>query len=162
MNHSNNSVSYDNVSDSPYSLRPTASIYAVNDQRSNHDTTAGGPRYTSTPSDSNHALSSSPSLTDRRQDIPPQSSPAALQGPSITELTPTAVQNYSGFGGNGDPTYPPIRPPIGENGPREIGRPNIIEETNDVIAKWDAFDRQRQRHNDPASTGPSQVIDRSP
>ena len=160
MNHSNKSASYDNASDSPYSLRPTASIYAVNDQRSNPDTTAGGPRYTSTPSDSNHALSSSPSLTDRRQDIPPQSSPAALQGPSITELTPTAVQNYSGFGGNGDPTYPPIRPPIGENGPREIGRPNIIEETNDVIAKWDAFDRQRQRHNDPASTGPIQVIDR--
>ena len=158
MNHSNNSVSYDNVSDSPYSLRPTASIYAVNDQRSNHDTTAGGPRYTSTPSDSNHALSSSPSLTDRRQDIPPQPSPAELQSSDTTELTPTAVQNNTGFSGNGDHTYPPIRPPIGEDSSRETGRPNITVETNAALAKWDAFDRQQQRPIVPACTEPFQLI----
>ena len=154
MNHSNNSLSYDNVSDSPYSVRSTASIYVLNDQRSNSGTTAGGPRYTLTLSDSNHALSSSPS----RQDIPPQPSPAELQSSDTTELTPTAVQNNTGFSGNGDHTYPPIRPPIGEDSSRETGRPNITVETNAAFAKWDAFDRQQQRPIVPACTEPFQLI----
>lgn len=160
-----NPLYYDSVSGSPYSPHPNPSTYALNNQRINSGTAAGGTAHTSTPSNSNNAHPcSSPSFTDRRQELPPSPPAENLHGTYTTELTPTVVQINQEFGGNDRYLYPPIRPPIEEDSPRKTGRPNIAEATNAALAKWyGALEHQSQQQRiAPAHPGPHQFLNNAP